>query len=53
MVRLLMNGIVLNRMPTVKDSVVLNMSKLKVPRQHMKRASTIEELHNTWRKMGV
>ncbi|VVC38319.1 Otopetrin [Cinara cedri] len=39
-------------MPTVKDSTVLNVSILKIPNQ-MKRESTIEELHNTWRKMGA
>lgn len=49
---LLTHCFILIRMQTVKDSVVLNMSILKMPRQ-MKRKSTIEDLHNTWRKMGV
>lgn len=44
--------IIFIRMPTVKDSAVLNVSILKLP-HHMKRESTIEELHNTWRKMGT
>ncbi|XP_025404734.1 proton channel OtopLc-like [Sipha flava] len=43
---------VLFEMPSVKESSVLNTSILKIPHQ-MKRESTIEELHNTWRKMGA
>lgn len=42
---------VLFEMPTVKQST-LSTSVKKLPHQ-MKRESTIEELHNTWRKMGA